>query len=203
MFKKFAAEALGLSDIGVIVPPKDFDKVDSDDYLFSEDGEKIFFLIKSKKDEYCFTNLALIHVDGDSAVSSKRSIKRYEYSTHCFEHVAIETAGTVDLDVELKFTLDGQQKFSIDVRKSFIEQLKDIYKALHTIGKMQRLDAQAREHALHCLGQMGSMFKLNDASSPEVPVRFYDALLAGVNEAVQQRHTRRDYSAVFEKYIHG
>jgi hypothetical protein len=203
MFKKFAAEALGLSDIGVIVPPKDFDKVDSDDYLFSEDGEKIFFLIKSKKDEYCFTNLALIHVDGDSAVSSKRSIKRYEYATHRFEDVAIETAGTVDLDVELKFLLDGKEKFSIDVRKSFLEQLKDIYKALHTIGKLQRLDAQAREHAMQCLGQMGSMFKLNDASSPDAPVKFFDALLAGVNDAVQQRHTRRDYSAVFEKYIHG
>ena len=37
MFKKFAAEALGLSDIGVIVESKDFDKVDADDYLFHED----------------------------------------------------------------------------------------------------------------------------------------------------------------------
>ena len=76
MFKKLASEALGLSDIGVIVPATDFNKVDADDYLFSEDGEKIFFLIKSKKDEYCFTNLALVHVDGESAVSSKRVIKR-------------------------------------------------------------------------------------------------------------------------------
>lgn len=202
MFRKFAAEALGLSDIGVIVPPKDFDKVDSDDYLFTEDGEKIFFLIKSKKDEYCFTNLALIHVDGDSAVSSKRSIRRYEYASHRIADVAIETAGTVDLDVELKFTLDADLRFSIDVRKSFIEQLKDIYKALHTIGKLQVLDAHGRQHALHCLGQLGSMFKLNDASSPEVPVRYFDALLAGVNDAVLQRHTRRDFSTVFEKYIH-
>ncbi|WP_457417672.1 PH domain-containing protein [Roseateles sp. P5_E7] len=78
MFKKLASEALGLSDIGVIVPAADFGKVDADDYLFSEDGEKIFFLTKSKKDEYCFTNLALVHVDGDSAASSKRVIKRYE-----------------------------------------------------------------------------------------------------------------------------
>ena len=52
MFKKFASEALGLSDIGVIVAPSDYDKVDADDYLFHEDGERIFFLIKSKKDEY-------------------------------------------------------------------------------------------------------------------------------------------------------
>ena len=73
MFKKLAAGALGISDIGVIVEPADYNKVDADDYLFSEDGEQIFFLIKSKKDEYCFTNLALIHVDGDSAISSKRS----------------------------------------------------------------------------------------------------------------------------------
>jgi hypothetical protein len=202
MLKKFAAEALGLSDIGIIVPPSDFDKVDSDDYLFHEDGERIFFLIKSKKDEYCFTNLAIIHVDGDSAVSSKRSIKRYEYSSHTISNVSIETAGTVDLDVELKFTLDQGERFSIDVRKSFIEQLKDIYKALHTIGKMQRLDARAREHALHCLVQMGGMFKLNDASSPEAPVRYFEALLDGVNSAVLDRHTRRDFSAVFEKYIH-
>lgn len=201
MLKKFAAEALGLSDIGIIVPPSDYDKVDSDDYLFHEDGERIFFLIKSKKDEYCFTNLALIHVDGDSAVSSKRSIKRYEYASYLFDDVAIETAGTVDLDVELKFTVGGA-RLSIDVRKSYLEQLKDIYKALHTIGKLQRIDARAREHALQCLAQMGGMFKLADASSADAPVRVYDALLAGVNDAVLVRHTRRDFSAVFEKYIH-
>ena len=81
MFGKLAAEAFGISDIGVIVPPSDFHKVDADDYLFHEDGERIFFLIKSKKDEYCFTNLALIHVDGDSAVSTKRMVKRYEFAS--------------------------------------------------------------------------------------------------------------------------
>ncbi|MGO4276847.1 PH domain-containing protein, partial [Paenibacillus sp. TAF58] len=33
MFKKFAADALGLSDIGKVINPSDFDKVDSDDYV--------------------------------------------------------------------------------------------------------------------------------------------------------------------------
>ena len=136
MFKKLAADALGLSDIGVVVGPADYDKVDADDYLFHEDKEKIFFLIKSKKDEYCFTNLALVHVDGDSAVSTKRSIKRYPWSTSLVREVAIETAGTVDLDVELKFVVDDV-KFSIDVRKNFIEQLKDVYKALTSIGRFR------------------------------------------------------------------
>ncbi len=201
MFKKLASEALGLSDIGVIVPPTEYNKVDADDYLFHEDGEKIYFLIKSKKDEYCFTNLGLIHVDGDSAVSSKRSIKRYDYATQHFSDVTIETAGTIDMDVELKFNVGGEV-YSIDVRKNFIEQLKDIYKALITIGKMQRRDELARENAMHCLNTLGSMYKVGSVASEEAIVSHYNALLNAVNSTVLDRFNRRDFGPVFERYIH-
>ncbi|WP_374433639.1 PH domain-containing protein [Inhella sp.] len=201
MFKKLASEALGLSDIGVIVPPSDYNKVDADDYLFSEDGEKIFFLIKSKKDEYCFTNLALVHVDGDSAVSSKRTIKRYEYGSHRIGRVTIETAGTIDMDVELKFTIGDASPFSIDVRKSFIEQVKDIYKALIMIGRLQERDERARDNAMHCLGVVGQMFKLGTASE-EVVTAHYNALLNNINGTVLERFHRRDFAPVFERYIH-
>jgi len=201
MFKKFAAEALGISDIGVIVGPADYSKVDADDYLFTEDGEQIFFLIKSKKDEYCFTNLALIHVDGDSAVSSKRSIKRYEYASNLITNVSIETAGTLDMDIELKFNIDAI-KFSIDVKKSFIEQLKDIYKALITIGKQQRRDAVGRENALRTLDATASVHKLNIAPGAGSLVSQYGELLEALNTAMLETHTRRDFSDVFSKYIH-
>jgi len=201
MFKRLAAEALGISDIGVIVGPGDYSKVDADDYLFSEDGEQIFFLIKSKKDEYCFTNLALIHVDGDSAVSSKRSIKRYDYGSHLISGVSIETAGTLDMDIELKFNVDDV-KFSIDVKKSFIEQLKDIYKALTTIGKQQQRDAACRANALRALDATASVHKLNLAPGEGGLVVQYNDLLAALNTAMFDTHTRRDFSDVFAKYIH-
>lgn len=201
MFKRMAAEALGLSDIGVIVGPADYNKVDADDYLFTEDGEQIFFLIKSKKDEYCFTNLALIHVDGDSAVSSKRSIKRYEYSSNLITNVSIETAGTLDMDIELKFNIDDT-KFSIDVKKSFIEQLKDIYKALITIGKQQRRDALCRDNALRTLDATASVHKLNIAPGAGSLVSQYGELLEALNTAMLDTHTKRDFSDVFAKYIH-
>ena len=201
MFKKFAAEALGISDIGVIVGPADYSKVDADDYLFGEDGEQIFFLIKSKKDEYCFTNLALIHVDGDSAVSSKRSIKRYDYSSHLVTGVSIETAGTLDMDIELKFSLDDT-RFSIDVKKSFIEQLKDIYKALISIGRQQRRDALCRDNALRALDATASVHKLNIAPGAGSLTSQYGELLEALNTAMLDTHTRRDYSEVFAKYIH-
>ncbi len=202
MFKKFASEALGISDVGVIIPPSDYDKVDADDYLFLEDGEKIFFLIKSRKDEYCFTNLALIHVDGDSAVSAKRSIKRYDYVSHKISSVSLETAGTIDLDVELKFTIDDGQVFSIDVKKRFIESLKDIYKALITIGKLQDRNEIARANAVRCLDAVTSMYKVSAVQSEEVIVRHYNAILDNLNVTVLDRHAGRDFSHVFERYIH-
>ncbi|GGY36248.1 PH domain-containing protein [Pseudoduganella albidiflava] len=201
MFKKFAADALGISDVGVIVGPADYNKVDADDYLFSEDGEQIFFLIKSKMDEYCFTNLALIHVDGDSAVSSKRTIKRFEYASHQISGVSIETAGTLDMDIELKFNLD-ETRFSIDVKKSFIEQLKDVYKALITIGKQQRRDAVCRKHALQALEATTSVHKLNIAPEGGTLTTQFNALLDALNTAVLDTHTKRDFSDVFTKYIH-
>ena len=201
MFKRLAAEALGISDIGVIVGPADYSKVDADDYLFTEDGEQIFFLIKSKKDEYCFTNLALIHVDGDSAVSAKRSIKRYDYASHQVSAVSIETAGTLDMDIELKFNLDNTV-FSIDVKKTFIEQLKDIYKALITIGKQQKRDAMSRENALRALDATASVHKLNIAPGDGGLVSQYGALLDALNTAMFDTHTKRDFSDVFAKYIH-
>ncbi|WP_312511370.1 PH domain-containing protein [Massilia sp.] len=201
MFKKFAAEALGISDIGVIVGPEDYSKVDADDYLFNEDGEQIFFLIKSKKDEYCFTNLALVHVDGDSAVSSKRSIKRYDYASHRITDVSIETAGTLDMDIELKFNLDDT-RFSIDIKKAFIEPLKNIYKALFTIGKQQQRDALCRENALRALDATASVHKLNIAPGEGGLVSQYGALLAALNTAMLDTHTKRDFSDVFTKFIH-
>jgi hypothetical protein len=199
VFKKIAAEALGISDVGIIVAPGDYNKVDADDYLFHEDGEKIFFLIKSKKDEYAFTNYGLTHVDGESAVSSKRTIKRYEYSSHRISQVTIETAGTIDMDVELKFYVD-ELRFSIDVRKSYLESLKDIYKALTKISRLQVRDEAARSHALRTLDAVSAMYKLNAAGEDAI-VKQYNALLDNLNTAVLDRFAGHDYSAVFEKYI--
>jgi hypothetical protein len=200
VFKKLAAEALGISDVGIIVAPGDYNKVDADDYLFHEDGEKIFFLIKSKKDEYCFTNLGLTHVDGESAVSAKRTIRRYEYVAHRFSRVTIETAGTIDLDVELKFYVDDLH-FSIDVRKSFLEPLKDIYKALTMISRLQGRNEQERANAMRTLDAISSMYKVNAAGADDAIVKQYNALLDNLNATVLDRFAGRDYSAVFEKYI--
>ncbi|AFZ01020.1 PH domain-containing protein [Calothrix sp. PCC 6303] len=200
MFKAMASEALGLGDIGSVIQPRDFDKVDADDYLFHEDGEKIFFLIKSRKDEYCFTNFALIHVDGFSATSSKRSIKRYEYACEHISSVTLETAGSVDMDIELKFKI-GTTSFLISVRKTFIEQLKDIYKALISISKRQYTDEICRNNALKALDATASMYKISNPVSGEAIATQFNDILKNLNSAILVNYTKRDFSDVFSKYI--
>lgn len=201
MLKKLAADAFGISDIGKIIAPEDFGRVDSDDYVMHEDGEKIYFLIKSKTDEYCFTNLAFIHLDGNSAISSKRMLTRYDYYRCPISNIRLETAGTVDLDVEIKFTI-GEVDFSIDVDKKQLEQLKDLYKTLVKISMIM-------EHETHmrAFGEQSIKVAKETMDGVKEVSKVHEEFVA-VNEYVfnwlvsnKEKNTRKDYGDVFEKYI--
>lgn len=202
MFKQFAADALGLSDIGKIIGPKDYDKVDSDDYIFHEDGEKIFFLIKSKMDEYCFTNLALIHVDGTSAMSKKRTVKRYDYYRFPITNVTIETAGTIDLDCEIKFNI-GDVFFSIDVDKNQIEQLKDLYKSLirinHIVSNNKLMASKAKE-SITVASSVTTSVKMHDGNLSQDFININEYCFKWF-ETVHNTYTVKDFTDVFTNYI--
>jgi len=202
MFGKLAADALGLSDIGKVIAPADYDKVDADDYVMHEDQEKIFFLIKSKSDEYCFTNKALVHLDGTSAASKKRMLRRYPYATNPLSNVMLETAGTIDMDVEIKFRM-GARDFSIDVDKKQLEQVKDLYKALFRISEMMHENELSLAHAKTSLEVASTTLGRGQAGSTPIVESFKDlnqaafAWLAGA----QQKYWVKDFGAVFERYI--
>ncbi len=201
MFKKLASDALGLSDIGAVVKPADFDKVESDDFIMHEDGEKIFFLIKSKSDEYCFTNKALVHVDGTSAMSKKRTLRRFDYAHYLIQDVTLETAGTLDADIEIKFSM-GDHDYSIDVNKKHMEELKDLYKALIKIGLMQRENARLLEYAQNSLEITSNT--INRSSSSATLEEQFKAINQYAFSWLRQTHDTympKDFGAVFEKYI--
>ena len=199
--KKLMSDAMGLSDIGQIIPPEQFNMVDADDYILHEDNEKIFFMIKSRSDEYAFTNLALVHVDGSSAVSKKRLVKRYEYYKNVPSEISIETAGTIDLDAEIKFKLGGKI-FSIDVNKNQIELLKDLYKSLVAIERTVSGNQSLLEHSFqtlelaskstngtYCTGDLSQEFRqINEYS--------FNWIRSCRNEYIQ-----KDFTNIFEKYL--
>lgn len=202
MFKKMASEALGLSDIGKIIDPQDFDKTDSDDYVMNEDGEKIYFLIKTKADEYCFTNLAIIHVDGESAMSSKRTLRRYPYSQYNISNVVLETAGKIDLDVELAFTV-GSIPFKIDVQKQQAERLTDLYKSLLRIAEHTHENAIIINMANDSLEKAVTV--LQNSRSGDVALSDQYSKLTDFGftwmTSVRNQYHVKDFGDVFEKYI--
>ncbi len=201
MFKKAAADVLGLSDLGKIIHPDDYDKVDADDYVMHEENEKIFFLIKSKADEYCFTNLALIHVDGTSAMSKKRTLKRYDYYNTPVSSVFLETAGTIDRDVEIKFRM-GDEGYSIDVDKRQIEQLKDLYKALLRISAVQRENVKLLHYADKSLDTAAaSIARGATDSSAEEQFKAINQYAFDWMKGAHKAYVRKDYSEIFAKFI--
>lgn len=202
MFGKVASDVLGISDVGKVIKPEDYDKVESDDYVMHEDGEKIFFLIKSKADEYCFTNKALIHVDGTSAASKKRTLRRYSYWENAISDVALETAGTMDRDVEIKFQM-GNMVQNLDVHKDHLTELKDLYKALVKISEIIKHNDTHLQFAQQSLDLTSST--LNHARSSES--KLADEFKA-INETaftwlMEKKHeySVKDFSFVFERYI--
>ncbi|HLR61934.1 MAG TPA: PH domain-containing protein [Lentibacillus sp.] len=202
MFKKIASDALGLSDIGKIIDPSDYDKTDADDYVRHEDDEKIYFLIKTKADEYCFTNTALIHVDGDNAASSKRTLNRYPYAQHTISNVFLETAGKIDMDIEIKFTL-GNQVFSIDVHKDEIEKLKDLYKALLHIAETMHENQIILEMGNQSLDKAVNVLQHSRAAETDLANQYKELTEYGFSwlKSVREEYHAKDFGAIFEKYI--
>lgn len=202
MFGKIASDVLGLSDIGSVIKPENYDKVDSDDYVLHEDNEKIYFLIKSKSDEYCFTNLAFIHLDGTSAISKKRSLRRYSYSHHKISNVSVETAGTVDLDIEIKFMV-GSVEYSIDINKKFDAEIKDLYKALYKISEIIYDNEVHLEHAKESLQLASSTLKRvvkNEINTAEQFKELNQTAFNWLTDARKQ-YKIKDFGYVFERYI--
>ncbi|QYX30455.1 PH domain-containing protein [Sphaerospermopsis torques-reginae] len=201
MFKNMAMDALGLSDIGAVIKPEDYNKVDSDDYVMHEEGEKIYFLIKSKTDEYCFTNLALIHLDGSSAVSKKRLLNRYSYSQNIIRDVRLETAGTVDLDIEIKFVM-GDKSYSIDVAKNFIAPLKDLYKALVKISSIQKENGVYYQYAQTSLNTASSTVgRATNVSTSEEQFKAINWYAFNWLKYAHETYVRKDFGEIFEKFI--
>ncbi|MFJ5623364.1 PH domain-containing protein [Peribacillus loiseleuriae] len=202
MFKKIASDALGLSDIGTIISPSDYDKTDADDYIMHEDDEKIYFLIKTKMDEYCFTNLAIVHVDGESAISSKRTLKRYPYSQYIISDVFLETAGKIDLDVEIKFKV-GKEQFDIDVKKDQIEQLKDLYKSLLRISEITHENKIYVDLASQSLDKAVSILQNSRTDDNKLADTYRDLTDFGFTwlTSVREQYHTKDFGEIYEKYI--
>lgn len=170
---------------------------------FTLDGEQPLFILASVPDDYCFTNRALVHLDGCGPVGKKRSARRYPWKEFFVTSVVLDTAGVADADCEVKFALrarDGsdRREYCIDVRKDQTAQATMLYKALIAIGEAQaegaRADARLRL-ALSTTLATGAV-----AASGGDPVVTFRAFAAEI-AAAERDNAPGDFGEVFARYV--
>ena len=135
-------------------------------------------------------------------MNKKRMLRRYDYEHYTVQQVLLETAGTIDLDVEIKFTI-GNIPLSIDIHKKFLTEIKDLYKALHAISLEQKSNQQKLEMARDGLTFAATALSrgLNTNIAPATSFEDITRFAAGWLEANKEEYVRKDFGAVFEMYI--
>lgn len=158
MFKGLTKDLAGTADICSIAT--DVRKLQAHTYLVGT-GEEIVFAFASGKDEFAFTNEALITVRGENATTTRRVVERLELRDHALSNVKFETTGRVDRDCELKFTLRGDQNVSIDIAKKEEDAAKRYYKALVALAREQEHRARMWSFAQTGLERATQSLKLH------------------------------------------
>lgn len=204
MLRNLAADALGLSDLGRVVAPEDFPQCALPAYLLAD--ERLHVLIQSRSDEYGFSNQAFWHLDGTSAISKRRLLKRFPYSQQAPHHILLETAGTLDLDAELKFTI-GETNYSLDISRGQVDRLRPVYQALLALESACEQLRREGEVLAASFQRVPELFRIKTLDSelllnlPDILNQTIAQLSAGQNARLREWHGRFEFSALFEKYL--
>lgn len=150
---------------------------------FLREGETVLFSLVSAKEEYSFTNEALVLVCGDSAMSTKRTVDRLDYQTDRLAHIKFESCGLTDRDCELKFSM-GSHALSIDIAKAEQPVAQHYYRVLQALRIAQEHNFRAWEFARQALEVAVRSTTTTDAAGPTGDVRGGKLLLEQAN-AVQ------------------
>jgi YvbH-like oligomerisation region/Bacterial PH domain len=121
---------------------------------------------------------------------------------HPISDVSLETAGTVDLDVEIKFKI-GSEQYSIDVHKKHIEEVKDLYKALLKIAEIWHENETALDYARQSLELASTVLSRVASTSSNLSEQFKELNEAAFKWLIdtKKQYTVKDFGFVFERYI--
>lgn len=132
MLKGLASDISGAADVCHIVG--NFSECLAVAYLLP--GEVIMFSFQSSKEEFTVTNQALLTIKGSNATTTRKLVERHLFKHEVVRDVQFETAGRVDRDCEIKFTI-GKERISIDIAKAEDNNARLYYKVLTLLAREQ------------------------------------------------------------------
>ncbi|GMF44113.1 unnamed protein product [Phytophthora fragariaefolia] len=156
MFKGLTKDLTGSADI--CTTAKNVGKLHAASYLLP--GEDVLFAFESAKEEFAFTNEALIMTLGENATTTRKLVQRAAYRDCPISSVHFETTGRVDRDCEIKFRI-GEFDVSIDIARKEEQYVKGFYKTLLLLEREQQARSRAWGHAEKGLPEAADSLKLS------------------------------------------
>ena len=140
-------DMLGTADNCTPIPRDKFLSEDSINF-YCLDDETPYIYLKSKINEYIFTDQAFIVIVRDNAGGVKQNITRCHWQLNNLSNISFETpgAGMTDFACELKFGL-GNANYSIDIIKSEIATARIYYSVLLKLSREMRITKQKLDRA--------------------------------------------------------
>lgn len=151
-------------------------------------NEIIMFSLQSTKEEFTFTNHALLKIHGDSATTTRKLVERYDYKRNTIDKVKFETAGRADRDVEIKFKI-GDHDISIDIAKDEEPTVREYYKVISLLGRAQRKNERSWEFSRLALKSSSEALYLTEGSGQTL-TRQSDEAYGWVEQAYERTHPR-------------
>ncbi|KAL8017135.1 putative bacterial Pleckstrin domain, P-loop containing nucleoside triphosphate hydrolase [Plasmopara halstedii] len=182
MLKGLTKDLTGTADI--CHTAKDLSKLHATSYLLP--GEEIMFAFESGKEEFAFTNEALIMTSGESATTTRKLVQRASYRDSIISNVLFETTGRVDRDCEIKFLI-GDIDVSIDIARKEEDFVKGFYETLLLLSRAQKSRARSWEQAEKGLDKAADSFKIRDGHNL---VSLASDVAAWLDNAYNQRNSR-------------
>ncbi|KAG7388253.1 hypothetical protein PHYPSEUDO_012911 [Phytophthora pseudosyringae] len=162
-------------------------------YLLPE--EEILYALQCVRQEFAFTNRALIKLSAETSTTTRKLVERFEYKSHKVEHVKFESTGVVDRDCELEFKI-GEAKFKISIERGKEEDTKGFYKALVLLGHKQEENELEWELAKQAVTTAKDTVRLSDAGRQSLNLQSDETL--GWMKAQHERTHPHCYKAVIK-----
>lgn len=221
MLNKIASSILGFSKLGVFISGDELVDTDSSNYTIDH-LEDIYYLIKTKTDEYCFTNRAIIHVDGRNSDAKRNVLHRFDYNMFWLQDIYLETASNLDIDAELRITLkdvnslkpkehikhpplkaalekESETIFSITIHRDYIYELQALYKTLLLVKQKQFQNLKYLDSSENLFGLILASVaaKKNDASQ----ITFQEVMVFVDNWLAQEKsnYSNEDFREIFDQ----
>ena len=117
--------------------------------------EQVYVILKSFKDDFIFTDCALITRRGNSTIGTKKHVFRHDYCESSFSGVSLRTPGiaTLDRDGVLRFIINEEQH-EVDIRKDEWHKVFPLYHALIALQRAQHMNAATAAMQREIMGKV-------------------------------------------------